>query len=353
LPVDALSELANDKQVRKASGFRHAATTLTGARLAELYQLERESAPDRHAGGQRYLVGHDGRLRTAPKVDREEHLAMALVNYCRQRGQGLELPEGGTLELLDYQFPLDAGRGERKVGDIDLLGLLPGGRFAAIELKFVKPSATRGATGETPLRALLEALARSAVVAAAHEAIGSELSEQLGTEPANEPPAAIVLANARYWELCRKREAQKGAGWISELERLAEEIEKGFGVPVRFLCVKFPGEPDPGWSCPDRMPTLDEEPTLVAAWEASAGRIRPKAPRSSRPSRVPEIVEADPTRPVRSYAVTEIFAVGDAIAHSTLGHGVVQRIVGNTKIEVRFEDERNRMLVHGRPARRT
>jgi hypothetical protein len=348
---NALSELADDKQVRKVSGFRQAATTLTGSSLAELYRLERESAPDRSAQGERYFLGHEGRLRTVPKVDREEHFAIALVNHCRDLGEGLELPEGGALELLDYQVPLDGGGSDRKVGDADLVGMLPGGRLAVIELKFVKPSATRGATGETPLRALVQALARSAVAAANQAAIGVEVAERFGLEVADAPPAAIVLANARYWELCRKREAQKGAGWISELERLAEEIEEGIGAPVRFLCVKFPGQPDPGWSCPDRKPTLDEEPTLVAAWEASAGRVKPKTPRSARPARMPEIVEADPTRPVRPYAVSEIFAVGDAISHRTLGNGVVQRIVGPTKIEVRFEDERNRVLVHGRPSR--
>ena len=95
-----LISLANDKQVKQASAFRKVAASLTGAKLAELYAGERDTAPSRHAKNERYLVGHSGKLRAAPKTDREEHLAIALCNWCRESGGGLPLPEGeGTLDL--------------------------------------------------------------------------------------------------------------------------------------------------------------------------------------------------------------------------------------------------------------
>jgi hypothetical protein len=350
LTQHALTELANDKQVRQASEFRKAAEDLSGEKLAALYEDEQKAAPDRHAAERRYLLGHEGTLRSVPKAPREEHLAMALVNRCREAGQGIELPDGGGLDLIDYQVPLAVSNGPGSPGPIDLLGIAPENRLAVVELKFVRPSATRGATGETPLRALLEALAGAAVLSSRREALTEELKGELERSVSDEPPLAIVLGNARYWELCRKREAQRGAAWIAELERLASEIGERIRVQVRFLCVKFDGDSDPGWSYPERRPTLDSEPELVPAWEASAGRVRPRTPRTSRPTPEPEIVEADPTRPVRPYALTEIFEVGDAISHKTLGHGVVQRVVGPTKIEVRFDGE-NKLLVYARQAR--
>ena len=93
---------------------------------------------------------------------------------------------------------------------------------------------------------------------------------------------------------------------------------------------------------------LDASPRLTRAWEHGAGKVRPKPrpkPKQVDPADVP--VEADLTRPVRSYALTESYQSGDRIQHPTLGLGVVQGIAGNGKIAVLFGDKKS-LLVHER-----
>ena len=62
------------------------------------------------------------------------------------------------------------------------------------------------------------------------------------------------------------------------------------------------------------------------------------------------LVEADLSRPIRSYALNESYGSGDRIDHPTLGLGVVQGVAGNGKISVLFGEKKS-LLVHERPAR--
>ena len=89
----------------------------------------------------------------------------------------------------------------------------------------------------------------------------------------------------------------------------------------------------------------------MPAWEPSAGRVKPKPkPRPRvRVETAPQVVEADPSRPIRGYNVSDSYRAGDRIAHPKLGTGVVQGIAGPGKIRVRF-DERESVLVHERSA---
>jgi len=64
---------------------------------------------------------------------------------------------------------------------------------------------------------------------------------------------------------------------------------------------------------------------------------------------IEQVVEGDPTRPIRSYNVSDSYRAGDRIAHPKLGAGVVQGSAGPGKIRVRF-DERQSVLVHERSA---
>ena len=57
-----------------------------------------------------------------------------------------------------------------------------------------------------------------------------------------------------YWEICRKREAQKGAGWIRELERIGREVAQVIGVEVIYLGLDVPGEP--AWKYGEAGPEL-------------------------------------------------------------------------------------------------
>jgi hypothetical protein len=79
--------------------------------------------------------------------------------------------------------------------------------------------------------------------------------------------------------------------------------------------------------------------------------VRPKPrprPKPVDPADIP--VEADLSRPIRPYALTDSYGSGDRIDHPTLGLGVVQGVAGNGKISVLFGEKKS-LLVHERPER--
>lgn len=364
-----LSELAQDREVRKAAGFRAVAQALDAATLASLYRRQVETAPRRGAAGRKYFAGHDGTLPKRGGRRDVDQLAIALVNHAREAGRPLPLPprlhgeEAGALELLDYHVPLKLVASEPPgVGRIDCFGLGPDDRMAVVLLGYVALSATRGATGDTPLRALLDGLVCCALLEADREALAAEVKTSFGRSVSSEPPVLLLVGSPRYWDLCRRREAQKGAAWINQMERLARVLEgseeaeappgaepaPALGIGVRYLGLVLEG--DPAWEVRDERPTLLAPPRLATAWESTAGRIRPKPrPRAKSAPAEPQVVEADLSKPVRAYEVTTCYAAGERIDHPTLGRGVVQGGVGPMKIAVLFDGEK-RVLVHDRPS---
>jgi len=350
-----LLDLVADPKVRRASDFRAVASGITGTALAEAFEQEVRSAPRRHEGGRKHFVAYSKRLAAERKPARDrEHLSLALVEHCRRSGAGLALPGGvGTLDPIAAQVALQAagesaeGGARVDVGRIDLLGIGPDDRLAIAQIRYLPPGANRAGTGDTPLAIALEALARAAVATANRAELASEIAEAGGRAVSDGPPFVVVLGSPRYWDLCRRREAQKGAAWIQQLERIARELEEASGISLVFLACRLEG--DPGWSYPEAWPVLDAAPHLLPAWEPTAGRVRPKAPPRPKQGAPVEVrIEADLSRPIRPYAVSERYAPGDRISHEKLGLGVVQGIVGACKMSVLFED-RKVVLVQDRP----
>ena len=345
--------LAHDKAVRQAAEFRQAAAELTPGRLAELYGAEREAAPSVHGEGRTYFVKRTGKPAVERRKSRDdEHLGAALVRAASD--SGLELPDAaGQLRLLDYQVRAKTGPADepatKGITRFDLLGIGPGDRMAVVRMRYLEPSATRCHVGDTPLRVLLEGLAYCAIAEANQETLAQEVALRFGHSVVKEPPHLVVLASPRYWELCRKRSTQKGAGWIRELERIAGEAPSAIGVSVHYLALRLDG--DPGWTYADDGPVLNGRARLLPAWEPGAGRVRPKPKARPRARTEPleKVIEADPSRPVRSYSTNDSYRPGDRIAHPKLGTGVVQGVAGPGKIRVRF-DERQSLLVHERSA---
>jgi hypothetical protein len=354
-----LVDLAADREVRKAAGFRAVAAELSGEGLTELYTQETANAPRRQEAGRKYFVAYNSRLAATRKPGRDdEHASLALADHCLRNGVNIELPDDvGAVSFVHAQVPLksaaeDKSKGDadpnKGVGRLDLLGAGPDGRMVVGQVRYLAPSAARGRTGDTPLRALLEGLAAVAIAQANVAALREEVMAKAGLTLSDAPPLLLLIGSPRYWELCRKREAQKGAAWIKEMERLAGEIEASTGVGVVFLACNVEG--DPGWSYAEGGPVLDAAPRLERAWEYDAGRIRPKPrPRAKQVDPADLPAEPDLSRPVRDYAVTESFERGDRIQHATLGLGIVQGIAGQGKINVLFGDRKS-VLVHGRPA---
>jgi hypothetical protein len=351
-----LIALSTDARVKQAKGFRNAAAELSGEKLDELYQVEVANAPRRHEAGKKYLGVRTGRTPTGPQAGKDDrHLALAIHAWSKAGGDAIELPSGDKLTVVDCLVPLrtaapDRAKGDadpnKGVEDIDLLALLPDERPAVVRTKFLAPDATRGGAGDTPLRALLSGLAQAAMLDANREAVRAEIEQATGRTTSDEAPALIIAASPRYWEICRKREAQKGAGWIRELERLGREIAEQIGVEVFFLGLAVGA--DPAWTYEDDGPLLAAPPDLRPAWEVGAGKLKPRP--KSRPKKAdaaPAVVEADPARPPRDYRTSDSYAPGDTIVHPQLGTGIVQSVAGRGKIAVLFGEE-TKLLVHER-----
>ncbi len=353
-----LLERAASAEVRNAKTFCAVAAALTGEVLAAEFAAERDSAPLRAFSGRKHLVAANKKLAAERRPERDsEHMALALAARGESGGAALPVAGGGAFEALHAGAALKAGQPDPALGSddpswgaepIDLLGIGPEGRIAVAVVRWLAPSATRVGTGDTPLRALLQGLAWVAGVDANRETLAPELAEKTAQALSPAPPALLLIGSQRWWELSRKREAQKGAAWIRELERLAREIGDKLDIPVRFLTLRTPG--DPGFSHASGAPRLEGEPRLEPAFEPGAGKVRVKAP--ARPKRVagpaqPTRVEADPAKPVRAYSASEHYTAGERVQHAVLGLGVIQGSAGIGKVRVQFES-REILLVQDR-----
>ena len=68
---------------------------------------------------------------------------------------------------------------------------------------------------------------------------------------------------------------------------------------------------------------------------------------TSRVATAKPLVAADPSRPPRFYDATETYAPGDRVEHPAFGPGVVERILGASKVQIFFAGG-SRVLVQRR-----
>jgi hypothetical protein len=219
--------------INQISGFCSLTKLLDPNELVTAYHRVRESAPHRHERNKRYFVGHSGVTSSGGYSNRrEEHLAVALWNSS-QAGCTFALPDGCTLEFLDYQFPLKARRGDKGVGKVDLFGVAGKSKPCVIELK-IHPANT--GMGDTPLRAFLEALAYCAIVEENAGDIAQEAFDKFGYEFTESRPTLIVLATEEYWSAYMNH--PKAGNWWPELRRLADSLEKSIGLESYFIALR-------------------------------------------------------------------------------------------------------------------
>lgn len=353
-------DLVQDHDVKQAKGFRAAAERIGGAVLEAAYQQEVAAAPKRGEQGLPFLGVRSGRRPKARQHGKDErHLALAIARAAKEGGltapnRPLELPTGESLAIVDAEVPIrtaapDPARGaddpNAGIEDVPLLAVVGEDRPAVAVLKYVEADSNRSGANDTPLRLLLQGLAHAAAVDANRDALRAEIAKATGKTTGDEAPAIIVAASPRYWELCRKREAQKGAAWIRELERIAREVAESIGCEVFFVGLATQGTP--GWHYDDEGAVLDGPITLAKAWEGTAGKLKAKPKSTKKSEPVVTVVEGDPSRPVRGYSIRETYVIADRIAHPTLGEGVVQELSGRDKIIVLFRSEK-KLLIHGR-----
>ncbi|MFK7896205.1 MAG: hypothetical protein AB8G23_10235 [Myxococcota bacterium] len=355
--------LVNDRDVKQAKGFRLAAEKLTGASLEADYQTEVANSPKRSAEGLTHLDVRVGRKAKGRQHGRDErHLAEAIgreAKEARAAGDGaipmIELPTGEPVTIVDHMVPIKTAAPDKEKGDQDpnagiedipLLALISEDRPAVVVLKFLEADATRSGAGDTPLRLMLQGIAHAATLDANKEALRAEIAEATGFTTGEEAPAVIIAASPRYWELCRKREAQKGAGWIRECERIARELGETVGTEVIFAGLTTDGEL--GWEYDDEGPKLTGPVNFEKAWETGAGKLKPK-PKPKKIDPADAIIEADMTKEIRTYSIRDSYEPGERIAHKTLGEGVVQGVTGRGKIAVLFgEEKEKKLLIHER-----
>ena len=201
--------------------------------LVAAYHRLRKSAPHRHKRGKQYFVGHSG-ITSSGKYSnrREEHLAVALWNSA-QENRSLIMPDGLTLRLLDYQFPLKAQRSDTGVGKVDLFGTINNTKACVVELKIHPLSKGRS---DTPLRAFLEALAYCAIVEANAEDIAQEVLDQFGQKLIEHRPVLIVMAPEQYW--LGYISHQRAAGWWSVLRHLVDQLAKSLDLECHFIVLR-------------------------------------------------------------------------------------------------------------------
>jgi hypothetical protein len=350
--------LVNDRDVKQAKGFRLAAEKLTGAGIEADYQAEVANAPKRSAAGLTHLGVRVGRKAKARQHGKDEkHLAEAMIRGVTledgAEAKPLELPSGEAIQFVDHSVPIKTTAADKEKGDADpnagvedlpFLALIGEDRIGVGILKYLEPDATRSGAGDTPLRLMLQGFAHAAAVDANREALRAEILEATGQTTGEEAPAVVIAASPRYWELCRKREAQKGAGWIRELERIAREVGETIGIEVIFVGIETEGVP--GWDYDDEGAKLSGPVSFAKAWETGAGKLKPK-PKAKKTDPADAIIEADLSRPIQAYSIRDSYEPGDRITHKNLGEGVVQAITGRGKISVLFGEEK-KLLIHER-----
>lgn len=166
-------------------------------------------------------MGHSGVPSTTGRSTRlEEHLAIALCNDPN----ALPLTDSSELRLLDYQVPLKARQSDAAIGKIDLVALSNADRVTVVELKVN----TRTSNGDTPLRALLEALSYCAIVEANADAFASEIQQLYGRNAVTTRPDLVVMGPVAYWSVW-SREA------LAAVYELADRLDDAFELRICFL----------------------------------------------------------------------------------------------------------------------
>ena len=232
----ALVALYNTPEINRITGFAEATALLSPEELATLYTDLRASAPSRHRRGLYYFEGRTGITSSGQYSSRrEEHLAVALRNtFCRDRH--LQLDNGQTLSLLDYQTPLKERRDDEGIGKVDLFGVIDKIVPCVIELKVPTVS---GSVSDTPLRAFLEGLAYCAIIEANITGIVSEAEAKYGLHLQAVRPALCVMAPDSYWHVWF--EHPKAGAWWPRLERLASLLGTTLGLDTHFLALRDAG----------------------------------------------------------------------------------------------------------------
>lgn len=210
--------------VNRQRGFAEFVAALDLDKLCAEYEHDRRISPRRSERSKKYFVaGHDGIPASGDSTTRiEEHLALALFGHCDAGGR-LVCPSGDNFRVIAYQVPLKA-RQTDQIGKIDLLGLLGDGRVCVIELKSPK------GFGDSPLRALFEGLAYTAVLEANRETFEDELLALYPSALRGAPFVLVVLGPTSWWQAWEN--SQAAGEWKRPFNELCATLQARLGVTI-------------------------------------------------------------------------------------------------------------------------
>jgi hypothetical protein len=229
----SLVELFQSAEVNSFASSAVAIAALSEDQLRLMFEQQRKTAPCRGLH-KPYFVGHDGKTTSGRATNRrEEHLAIALWRAYRQCG--FALPDGTRLFPLEYQLPLKSHRDRVNagLGKADLFCVQSEGEPWIAEMK-VHPM--RGGRVDTPLKALLEALAYCAILDADMRHLSRESDDKklvLLRTVSPLRPNLLILAPSEYWDLCGLTEERHC--WRGAIQALSQRIELTFKIKVRFV----------------------------------------------------------------------------------------------------------------------
>jgi hypothetical protein len=249
-------DLFRSAEVNSFASSELVASALSIDELLLRFEQEAKCAPRR--GLHRPFFGrHTGKTTSGLATNRrEEHLAIALWSAYRE--SGFALPDGTTLFPLDYQLPLKSHRDEANalLGKVDLFCGESGGGPWVSEVKI---RSARNGRVDTPLKALLEALAYCATLDPDMRYVSRESDAKKRTllhvvSPTR--PNLLILAPSEYWDVCDLAEARHS--WRESLQALGQRIELALKVKVRFVRME-----NCSWEMPTSgMPRLIESPVF-------------------------------------------------------------------------------------------
>ena len=232
----SLVHLFGSAEVNRFASMALAASALSLDQLLLKFEQQRKSAPNRGLHRPYFSGRHTGKTSSGLATNRrEEHLAIALWAAYRESGFGL--PDRTILFPVDYQVPLKSHRDEAnsRIGKVDLFCCEPPGDPWIGE---VKVHSAQGRCADTPLKALLEALAYCAILDAhenmaylSRETDDNKLRLLHVVRPVR--PNLLILAPSEYWDACDHEEARRP--WRESVRALAQRIEIAFQIKVRFV----------------------------------------------------------------------------------------------------------------------
>ena len=331
---------------------------------AALQERVRERAEARAEAGKKYFAAHPWRSAEGSQAQRQGEPSTWPPRWLLtlpKLGGSLELPTGGgPLTFLDYKVstPVQAAptrRSEtttrtRASDGVDLLGLMPddrlGGRGPQVSSCRRRREVERGTRRFA--RCSKDSPANAAIVDANREAlqkedVGSKAERTHVRRSAGPHSCSGARATGNSAESERRRRARAGFESSSgsdgrSRKRLASSCSFYLSISTAIRL-----------DLRENGPEVQGGPELIPAWELGAGKLKPKPKPKPKSSGEDEFVEADMSRDVRQYKITETYTPGDRIQHPTLGVGIVQRGLGPGKMKVSFDDKIS-LLVHERPA---